>query len=88
MATPHFVSGKAGADHQPHCIPADDEVCRLRVRQRNVARSAGLFYGHVTDEQVDQANNYFTPPRSDEDFIVMIPGVNIVTSINSQNYRR
>jgi predicted kinase len=63
---------RAGADHQLHYIPADDDVCRARVRQRNVAQPAGLFYGQVTDEQVDEANRYFTPPRADEGFVVAV----------------
>jgi hypothetical protein len=42
------------------------------VRQRNTAKPAGLFYGHVTDEQVDQVNTYFTPPGADEHFTVIV----------------
>src|SRR3954454_9999590 len=62
----------ARADHQLHYLAPDDEVCRSRVRQRNVSQPAGLFYGHVTDQQVDEANRYFTPPHADEDFIVTV----------------
>ena len=62
----------AGADHQLHYIPADDETCKARVRQRNASQPAGLFHGHVTDEQVDQVNKYFTPPGADEHFTVIV----------------
>jgi predicted kinase len=62
----------AGADHQLHYLPADDEMCKARVRQRNDAQPDGLFFGHVSDEQVDAVNKYFTPPAADEGFIVVV----------------
>jgi predicted kinase len=62
----------AGADHQLHYIPVDDEVCKARVRQRNASRPDGLFFGHVSDQQVDEVNTYFTPPAADEGFIVVV----------------
>jgi predicted kinase len=62
----------AGADHQLHYIPVDDDTCRARVRQRNVSKPEGLFFGHVTDEQVDEVNTYFTPPGAEEGFIVVV----------------
>jgi predicted kinase len=62
----------AEADHQLHYIPANVEACKARVRQRNVSQPAGLFYGHVTDEQVDEANRFFTPPDAGEGFIVIV----------------
>jgi predicted kinase len=65
-----FESG--GADHQLHYIPADDDTCRARVRQRNLSKPEGLFFGYVTDEQVDEVNMYFTPPGDNEDFIVVV----------------
>jgi predicted kinase len=58
----------AAADHQLHYIPAGDDTCKTRVRQRNVSKPDGLFFGHVTDQQVDAANRYFTPPGAEEDF--------------------
>ena len=63
---------RAGADHQLHYIPATDEVCRARVRQRNASQPQGLFFGHVTDQQVDAVNRYFSPPGVDEGFIVVV----------------
>ena len=62
----------AGSDHQLHCLPADDDICKTRVQQRNISQPAGLFYGHVTDRQVDEVNKYFTPPGPDEGFIVVV----------------
>ena len=62
----------AGAEHQLHYIPISDEACKARVQQRNESRPEGLFFGHVTDQQVDEANKYFTPPGAGEDFIVVI----------------
>jgi predicted kinase len=62
----------AAADHQLHYIPADDDVCKARIRARNISRPVGLFYGHVTDQQLDEAKRYFTPPDAEEDFIVIV----------------
>jgi len=63
---------RAGADHQLHYISAGDEMCRTRVRQRNLSKPEGLFFGHVTDQQVDEVNRYFTPPGAEEGFIVIV----------------
>jgi predicted kinase len=62
----------AGADHQLHYLPTADDVCRARVRQRNLSQPNGLFFGHVTDQQVDEANRYFTPPGAEEGFVVIV----------------
>jgi predicted kinase len=62
----------SGADHQLHYIPATDETCKARVRQRNATQPDGLFFGNVTDQQVDEVNKYFSPPCADEGFIVVI----------------
>jgi predicted kinase len=62
----------AAADHQLHYMSADDETCKARVRQRNVSQPHGLFFGHVTDQQVDEVNKYFTPPAAEELFIVVV----------------
>jgi predicted kinase len=62
----------AGAEHQLHYLPADDEMCKARVQQRNVSQPNGLFFGHVTEQQVDEVNTYFSPPGDDEDFTVVV----------------
>jgi predicted kinase len=62
----------AAADHQLHYIPVDDEMCLVRVRQRNVSKPEGVFFGHVTDQQVEEVNRFFTPPGAEEHFIVVI----------------
>ena len=62
----------AGADHQLHYIPAVDDTCRTRVRQRNLSKPEGMFFGHVTDQQLDEVNTYFTPPGPEEGFIVVV----------------
>jgi predicted kinase len=61
-----------GADHQLHYIPVADDVCKARVRQRNLSKPGGLFFGHVTDQQVHEANKYFTPPGGEEGFVVVV----------------
>jgi predicted kinase len=62
----------ANADHRLHYIVADDATCRERVRRRNLTKPDGLFFGVVTDEQVDEVNRFFTPPRPDEGFILVV----------------
>jgi predicted kinase len=63
---------RAGADHKLHYIPAGDAMCKTRVRQRNLSKPEGLFFGHVTDQQVDQVNRYFSPPGAEEGFLVVV----------------
>jgi predicted kinase len=61
----------AGAEHALHYIVADDVTCRARVRERNETQPAGLFFGVVTDEQVQEVNRYFVPPTVEEGFKVI-----------------
>jgi predicted kinase len=63
---------RAHADHQLHYLPADDETCRERVRERNVAQPEGVFFGMVTDAQIDEVNRFFTPPDPDEGFDIVV----------------
>lgn len=65
---------RAGAGHRLHYIPMSDEDCKARVQLRNESKPDGLFFGHVTDQQVDEVNRYFTAPGAEEDFIVVIHG--------------
>ena len=58
----------AGADHVLHYLPADDDTCKHRVRLRNETRPPGVFFGLVTDAQVDEVNRYFTLPSPEEGF--------------------
>jgi len=62
----------AGADHQLHYIPAGDDICRTRVRERNLSKPEGVFFGEITEQQVDEVNQYFTPPGAEEGFIVVV----------------
>lgn len=62
----------AGADHRLHYLIADDRTCRARVRQRNQTRPAGVFFGEVTESQVDEVNRYFQPPQLCEGFTIVI----------------
>jgi predicted kinase len=62
----------ASADHRLHYIPADDETCRTRVRQRNMEQPEGVFFGMVTDAQVDEVNKFFTPPAVEEGFSTIV----------------
>jgi len=62
----------AAADHLLHYLSVDDETCRARVRQRNADRPAGVFFGVVSEEQVDEVNSYFAPPAEGEGFEIEV----------------
>jgi predicted kinase len=60
----------ASADHLLHYIAASDELCRVRLRQRNETRPEGLYYGDVTEAQFDAVTRHFVPPSDQEGFRV------------------
>ena len=62
----------AAADHRLHYVRADDDTCKARVRQRNLEKPDGIFFGVVTDHQVDEVNKFFTPPIAAEGFRLII----------------
>ena len=62
----------APADHVLHYLIADEATCRERVRQRNATRPEGIFFGVVTDAQLDEVNPYFVPPAEAERFNVIV----------------
>jgi hypothetical protein len=61
----------ASADHVLHYLPADDRTCRSRVRQRNETQPQGVFFGVVSEAQIDEVNKYFVPPGAEEGFNVV-----------------
>jgi predicted kinase len=61
----------AHADHRLHYIVADDATCKERVRRRNLVKPEGVFFGVVTDAQLDEVNRFFTPPDPAEGFTVI-----------------
>ena len=63
---------QANADHVLHYLRTDDETCRARVRQRNASQPEGIFFGIVTDAQLDEVNRFFVPPAADEGFTVTV----------------
>ena len=58
----------AGADHVLHVLDVPDDECKRRVRERNVAKPPGLYFGDVSDEMVDAVLPYITPPAASEGF--------------------
>jgi predicted kinase len=62
----------ANADHRLHYVVADDHTCKARVRQRNVSKPEGVFFGIVTDQQIDQVNKFFAPPAVEEGFTIIV----------------
>jgi predicted kinase len=62
----------AGAEHTLHVLDVDDATCRERVRQRNMVQPPGVFFGVVTDGQLDEVNRYFEPPRTEEGFRMLV----------------
>ena len=64
----------AGADHVLHYIPADDDRCLARVRQRNESQPPGVFFGVVAEALVTEVNTHFAPPDAEEGFHLVIHG--------------
>lgn len=64
----------AGADHLLHDLRVTEEVCRRRIRERNHSKPDGLFYGHVTDDELEHVNRYFVPPSPNEGFRLVVYG--------------
>jgi predicted kinase len=62
----------AAADHRLHYVVADDDACKARVRQRNLSKPEGVFFGVVTDQQVDEVNKFFAPPAAEEGFTIVV----------------
>ncbi len=62
----------APADHRLHYVLADDDTCKARVRQRNLSKPEGVFFGVVTDQQVDEVNKFFAPPAAEEGFTIVV----------------
>jgi hypothetical protein len=58
----------ADAAHVLHYILADDSTCMARVRQRNERKPEGVFFGVVTEAQVEEVNRHFSPPSTEEGF--------------------
>ena len=65
-----FQSAKA--DHRLHYMRTDDATCKARVRQRNESKPEGVFFGVVTEAQLDEVNRFFTPPGAEEGFTVVV----------------
>ena len=79
MATLHFLSGKAGAGkttlarkiarETPAVLICEDEwISRIADP---ITKPEGLFFGIVTEAQVEEVNRYFSPPGDDERFNVV-----------------
>lgn len=62
----------AGADHMLHVLDVPEEECRRRIRERNAAKPAGLYFGDVSEEIVTQVLPYIVPPSESEGFRVRI----------------
>jgi hypothetical protein len=62
MPTLHVIYGLPGAGD----VPLDE--CKRRVRERNVARPAGLYFGDVSDGLFDQVVKHIVPPTASEGF--------------------
>jgi len=60
----------ADTPHVLHHLRADDDACRRRVHRRNVEQPAGVFFGVVTDAQLEDVNRLFAEPSPSERFTV------------------
>jgi predicted kinase len=65
------VCESAGAARELHYIPADEALCRLRVAERNRTKPGGIYWGDVSQDQLDGVNRYFQAPTAEEGWIVV-----------------
>lgn len=61
----------AGATHELHYIIASETVCRARVAERNRTKPSGVYWGDVSEAQLDAVNPYFQAPATEEGFVVV-----------------
>lgn len=58
----------AGADHLLHYIDATSDECLANIHRRNEDRTAGVYWGKVSDETFHAVTSHFVPPQPDEGF--------------------
>lgn len=61
----------AGAAHELHYIIASEAVCRSRVAERNRTKPSGIYWGDVSESQLDAVNRYFQAPVAEEGFVIV-----------------
>jgi predicted kinase len=63
---------RAKADHRLHYMRIDEATCKIRVQHRNALKPEGVFFGVVTEAQVDEVNRFFAPPSGEEGFTLVV----------------
>jgi predicted kinase len=61
----------ADAAHELHVIEAPVDLCKARLRARNEAKPAGLYFGFVPEEMFDPVGRLLAPPTGAEGFKVI-----------------
>jgi predicted kinase len=56
---------RSGADHELHVLDVPDQVCKLRLRERN---EAGTHHFAASEAEFEQITSYFVPPTDQEEF--------------------
>jgi predicted kinase len=64
----------AQAEHALHVLEVDEATCRQRVRERNGLQPPDVFFGVVSEQQLEEINRFFEPPRQDERFRLIAHG--------------
>lgn len=59
----------AGVEHRLHFLDLPDDVCKARLRQRNVA---GTHEYIVNDAEFATITSYFQPPTEQEGFTTIV----------------
>jgi hypothetical protein len=62
------LAPRARRDHLLHVLDVTDDECKARVRARNAAKPAGLYYGDVAEALVDVVIQRIEPPDPSEGF--------------------
>lgn len=59
----------AGCEHRLHYLEVSDEICKTRLKARNLS---GEHPFQTSEEQFDQITSYFVPPAHGEGFNLII----------------
>jgi len=60
---------KTGAAHELHFLDVPDEVCKVRLKERN---ASGSHPFQASEEDFERITSYFVPPVADEGFNIIV----------------
>jgi predicted kinase len=59
---------EAGSHHVLYLLPASEEICLSRLKERNKTKPDGLYFASTTEAEFAAIAKYFQPPEQEERF--------------------